>query len=392
VSLIEIEQRGTPADRAILSPQQKHSGDIVLRSIAFILVIAATGGLSGCRQDMQDQPKFVPLRGTTFFADGRSARYQLAGTIARGQEQTDTYLLTGMTDGKEGDRFPFPITRAVLERGQERFNIYCSPCHSRVGNGEGRIVERGYYQAANFHSLRLREAPAGHFFNVITRGYGAMPDYHAELAPADRWAVAAYIRALQLSQNAKPADAAPGAHVVSLTEAANREGLPATFAEEDWMHPRTVTAVPAAAGRAESAPAPATVMTASLSSPKPQSQDGAAGQSGSKSDEKAAGTGVKAAGGDQAPAAAPAEATAGDAAAGKQLYTENCQICHQANRQGIPPLIPSLEGIVAKVGAPKIHQVVTDGIPTAKPPMPSFASKFSATDIDNLVAFLKTKP
>ena len=361
----------------------------MLRSISLILAITFTAFLSGCRQDMQDQPKFVPLRGTTFFADGRSARVQLAGTVARGQEQTDTYFLTGMVGDKEGDGFPFPITRAVLERGQERFNIYCSPCHSRVGNGEGRIVERGYYQAANFQSDRLRDAPAGHFFHVITHGYGVMPDYHIELAPADRWAVVAYIRALQLSQNAKAADAAPGAQVVSLTEVADKEGLPATFADDDWLHRATLSPVRATPVASAATSAPQNAMTASLSSPK--SQDGTASQSSSKSEEKPSQSEQKPAGPDQPPAAASAQGT-GDPAAGKQLYTQNCQICHQANRQGMPPLIPSLEGIVAKVGAPKIHQVVIDGIPAAKPPMPSFASKFSASDIDNIIAFLKTKP
>ena len=367
--------------------QQNTPGVPLPRSIPFIFAITVTAILSGCRQDMRDQPKFVPLRGTTFFADGRSARVQLAGTVARGQEQTDTYFLTGMVGEKEGDGFPFPITRAVLDRGQERFNIYCSPCHSRVGNGEGRIVERGYYQAANFQTDRLRDAPAGHFFHVITHGYGVMPDYHIELAPADRWAVVAYIRALQLSQNAKETDAAPGAQVVSLTKVADKEGLPATFADDDWLHRATLS--PPAALTATSAPQ--NVMTASLGSPKPQSQEGAATQGGSKSEEKPSQAEQKPAAQDQPPAAAPVEA-AGDPAAGKQLYAQNCQICHQANRQGMPPLIPSLEGIVAKVGAPKIHQVVTDGIPTAKPPMPAFAGKFSASDMDNLIAFLKTKP
>ena len=115
---------------------------------SFALILAVTLTVAGCRQDMHDQPKFTPQRGTEFFADGRSARSQQAGTVARGQEQSGSYFLTGMSDGKEGDGLPFPVTMTVLERGQERFNIYCAPCHSRVGNGEGRIVERGYYQAA----------------------------------------------------------------------------------------------------------------------------------------------------------------------------------------------------------------------------------------------------
>ena len=115
---------------------------------------------------------------------------------------------------------PFPVTMEVLERGQERYNIYCTPCHSRVGNGAGMIVERGYRPAGNFHTQRLMAAPLGHFFNVMTNGYGAMPDYEAQVAPVDRWAIVAYIKALQLSQDAKPADAAPGAQIQSLDDIA----------------------------------------------------------------------------------------------------------------------------------------------------------------------------
>ena len=341
----------------------------MVRSIALILAVTLTA--AGCRQDMQDQPKFIPQRGTEFFADGRSARNQVAGTVARGQEQSGSYFLTGMSGGKEGDGLPFPVTMTVLERGQERFNIYCSPCHSRVGNGQGRIVQRGYQQAADFHSDRLREAPAGHFFNVITHGYGAMPNYHAELAPADRWAVVAYIRALQLSQNAKISDAVPGVQIASLIQVTKDEGLPPAFAEEDWIHPVTPSAIFAVAPAPQAATAP-------LSSPGPKSQESAAGQGGSKSQEHS-----------MEPEDKPAT---GDPAAGKQLYVGNCQMCHQANREGIPPMIPSLVGIVTKVGAPHIRQTVISGIPTGKPAMPSFASKFSATDLDNLIAFLKTKP
>ena len=223
-------------------------GEHLLRSFTIAVAVALAVGLAGCRQDMQDQPRMFPQRGSAFFADGRSRAFRMPGTVARGQEQTDSYFLTGMSDGKEGDGFPFPVTMQVLERGQERFNIYCSPCHSRVGNGEGRIVQRGYQQAPDFHSERLRAAPAGHFFNVITRGYGAMPDYHIELAPADRWAVVAYIRALQLSQNATTADAAPGAHIVSLLEAASEQGLPTAFAEHSWMHPTSPQPIPASGG------------------------------------------------------------------------------------------------------------------------------------------------
>lgn len=198
----------------------------------------------GCRQDMHDQPKFFPQRGTTLYADGRSVRPQVANTVAREQLHQDSYFYTGMVDGKEGDGLPFPVTAEVLKRGQERYNIYCTPCHSRVGNGEGMIVQRGYAKAGNFHTARLEAAPLGHFFHVITNGYGAMPEYSAQVTPVDRWAIAAYIRALQLSQNATQADVPAGAHVEPLSEAAEHEGLSAGFIKE-WSVPATaVTGTP----------------------------------------------------------------------------------------------------------------------------------------------------
>ena len=360
-------------------PASKVLEVLVFRSVVAGAGIALSLGLVGCRQDMQDQPKFVPLRSTSFFPDGRSARTQVPGTVARGQAHIDDYFLTGMVGGKEGDALPFPATLAVLERGQERFNIYCSPCHSRVGNGQGRIVERGYYQAADFQSERLRQAPLGHFFNVMTHGYGAMPDYHVELAPADRWAIVAYIRALQLSQEAKTADAAPGAKIMSLEQVAAAQGLAKSFADEDW----TGKAAPAAAVAATTAQRAANAATTqgpstSSSAPSQQNSEGTPAESSTP------------AGADQR-ASVPAEPT-GDPAAGRQIYMDNCAMCHQPSRAGLPPMFPSLVGIVDKVGAPKIRQVVTNGIPTAKPPMPAFASKFSSSDIDNLIAFLKTKP
>jgi hypothetical protein len=209
-----------------------------IRRIAAVCGVAAASVLAGCRQDMQDQPKFVPQRGTDFYADGRSVRPQVENTVARGQLHEDTYFYTGMQGGKEGDGLPFPVTKEVLERGQERYNVYCTPCHSRVGNGAGMIVQRGYRPAGNFHTPRLMAAPLGHFFNVMTNGYGAMPDYAAQLTPQDRWAVVAYIKALQLSQDAKPGDAAAGATVEPLSDIAAREGLPASFASE-WILPAT---------------------------------------------------------------------------------------------------------------------------------------------------------
>jgi mono/diheme cytochrome c family protein len=189
---------------------------------------------------MQDQPKFIPQRGTDFYTDGRSARPQVENTVARGQLHQDPYFYTGLgADGKEGSAMPFPVTMEVLERGQERFNIYCAPCHSRVGNGAGMIVQRGYRPAGNFHTPRLMAMPLGHFFNVMTNGYGAMPDYKAQVSPADRWAIVAYIKALQLSQNAKPADEAPGVQVESLSNIARQEGFDDPNFGNEWALPKT---------------------------------------------------------------------------------------------------------------------------------------------------------
>jgi hypothetical protein len=213
-----------------------------MRKLGAAGAMAMTLVLAGCRQDMHNQPKFVPQRGTAFFADGRSARPQVENTVGRDQLHEDSYFYTGLQGGKEGDGLPIDLTPAVLERGQERFNIYCTPCHSRVGNGNGMIVSRGYKPAGNFHSDRLREAPLGHFFSVMTNGYGAMPDYSAQLTPEDRWAVAAYIRALQLSQNAKPSDVPAGEHPVDLHEIAKTQGMLPSFAD-NWANDLPATAV-----------------------------------------------------------------------------------------------------------------------------------------------------
>jgi len=181
----------------------------------------AVVSMVGCRQDMHDQPKFIPLRSSEFFADGRSARVPVAGTVARGELRADTYFYTGLEGKEPGNRLPFPLTRGVLERGQERYNIYCAPCHSRVGDGRGMIVLRGFREPPTFHQDRLRQAALGHYVDVITRGFGAMPDHAAQVAPEDRWAIAAYIRALQLSQSASLADVpqAERDHITSLPPA-----------------------------------------------------------------------------------------------------------------------------------------------------------------------------
>jgi mono/diheme cytochrome c family protein len=162
--------------------------------------------VAGCRQQMADQPRYEPLSHSAFFGDERSARPLVEGTVARGQLRGDEHLYRGIAGGKLAETFPFPVTRAVLARGQERFNIFCSPCHDRLGNGQGMVVRRGYRAPPSYHIDRLRQAPPGHFFQVMTNGFGAMPDYAQQIRAADRWAIVAYIRALQLSQHAVLAD------------------------------------------------------------------------------------------------------------------------------------------------------------------------------------------
>jgi Cytochrome C oxidase, cbb3-type, subunit III len=230
----------SPWWRWIINTQVKQ----IARRAGFATAALGLMFVLGCRQDMQDQPKFFPQRGTDFYTDGRSVRPQVENTVARNQLHEDGYFSTGLVNGKEGDGMPFPATLEVLERGQERYNVYCTPCHSRVGNGIGMIVQRGYSKAGSFHSERLEKAPLGHFFNVISNGYGSMPDYSAQITPADRWAIVAYIRALQLSQKATQADVPAGAHVEPLPSIADREGLPASFAEEWTLPPTAVTGTP----------------------------------------------------------------------------------------------------------------------------------------------------
>ena len=201
----------------------------------FLLIFAFLA--SACRQDMHNQPRYEPLEpiediGT--ITDGRSARPLVEGTVARGSLNDDPLLLasragaaqanpnaggqaaTAAAAGAQGqtgqgfsNTFPFPVTEEVLDRGEERYNIYCSVCHDLTGSGMGMVVRRGYRKPPSFHEDRLRQAPAGYFFDVITNGFGAMPDYAASINPSDRWAIVAYIRALQLSQRATPADVPP---------------------------------------------------------------------------------------------------------------------------------------------------------------------------------------
>jgi hypothetical protein len=172
-----------------------------------ILLTAALAMLMpGCRQDMHNQPRYKPLAETPFFGDGRSERPEIAGTVARGHLHTDTLRYQGKANNVDAEEFPFAITRADVLRGQERFNIFCSPCHSKTGDGNGMIVRRGFHQAASYHTDKLRNAPVGHFFDVITNGFGAMPSYGSRVEADDRWRIIAYIRALQLSENATIAD------------------------------------------------------------------------------------------------------------------------------------------------------------------------------------------
>ena len=214
--------------------------------MARVLTVSGLSALlliTGCRQDMQNQPKLIPQRGSAMFADHRGARPQVVNTVARGQLHEDSYFYTGVVQGANGYReeqnlMPFPVTLEVLKRGQERFNVYCSPCHSRVGNGLGAIVDRGYKPAANFHDQVRLSQPVSHYFYVMTHGYGAMPDYSAQLVPEDRWAVAAYIRALQLSQAATSKDVPAGVQVKDLKDIAKERRLPEGFAEP-WALPST---------------------------------------------------------------------------------------------------------------------------------------------------------
>jgi len=157
--------------------------------------------LASCRQKMANQPKYDPLEPSDFFADGMSARPRIAGTVARGELAGNGFLETGKINNADADGFPFPVTEQVINRGQERFNIYCSECHGRLGDGNGMIPSRGFRHPPTFHSVSLRTAKTGHFFDVMTNGFGAMPPYATQVPVPDRWAIIAYIRALQLSQN-----------------------------------------------------------------------------------------------------------------------------------------------------------------------------------------------
>jgi mono/diheme cytochrome c family protein len=169
------------------------------RISAFCLLLSA---FLGCRQKMAVQPRYDPLEPSDFFADHMAARPRIAGTVARGEVAIAGPAATGKINGVDVDGYPFPVTTAVMNRGQERFNIYCSPCHGRLGDGNGMIPSRGYRRPPSYHTDALRTAKTGHFFDVMTNGFGAMPSYAPQVSVQDRWAIIAYIRALQLAHNA----------------------------------------------------------------------------------------------------------------------------------------------------------------------------------------------
>jgi hypothetical protein len=196
---------------------------------ALLALIAFT---AGCRLDMHLQPYYRPLAKSEFFNDDRSARLPVEGTVARGDLRDDAYLYTGKVGNALGDYMPFPVTKEVLERGRERFNITCTPCHGRVGDGNGFIPTRGFRQPPSFHIDRLRKAPIAYFFDVDTNGFGVMPDYAAQVAVRDRWCIAAYIRALQLSQNATSGDIPAGQKIPSPAPQFRDIGTGATLPQE----------------------------------------------------------------------------------------------------------------------------------------------------------------
>ena len=202
------------------------------------LLMAAVTLLSACRIDMHVQPKQNPLSRSDFFPDQRSERPPVEGTVARGQLHEDTYFYTGKLGNNPGDYMPFPVTKEVLERGRERYNIFCAPCHSRVGDGNGFVPSRGFARKPpSYHIPRLQKAPLGYFYDVMTNGFGIMPDYASQIPPRDRWNIVAYIRALQLSQSATMADVPAGQPVPS--EPPQFRGQPGSGATLPVIEPAT---------------------------------------------------------------------------------------------------------------------------------------------------------
>jgi mono/diheme cytochrome c family protein len=192
--------------------------------------LLAVLALAGCRQDMHDQPRFKPFAKSDFYSDLRSERPPVEGTVARGELHADTYFYTGKVGNNPGDYMPFPVTQEVLERGRQRFDIFCAPCHSRTGDGNGTVPARGFpRKPPSYHTERLRKTPLGYFFDVITNGFGIMPDYASQIPARDRWCIVAYIKALQLSQDATMADVPAGQAVPSAAPRFEAPGSGATL-------------------------------------------------------------------------------------------------------------------------------------------------------------------
>jgi cytochrome c5 len=196
------------------------------RLLVTIVALAAMLTLGACRQKMANQPRYDPYESSDFFADGMASRPRLAGTVARGEISTNPFFDTGKINGQVGDGFPMPVTLDVIDDGHERYDIYCGQCHGRVGDGNGMIPSRGYRKPPSFHIDRLRTATTGHYFDVMTNGFGAMPPYGTMISAKDRWAIIAYIRALQLSQHATVADV-PAADRAKLDAPATAAHVPA---------------------------------------------------------------------------------------------------------------------------------------------------------------------
>lgn len=193
------------------------------RTSTALLALALAFTLTGCRQDMHNQPKYQPLEASRFFEDGQASRPWIEGTVARGQLQADPVYFSGMTaEGELATILPIPIDRQTLENGRDLFNAFCAPCHDYVGTGQGMIVQRGFKRPTSFHDQRLRDAPVGYYFDVMSNGFGDMSSYAAQIEPQERWAIAAYVRVLQLSQNVP----------LEVLTAADRSQLPATAGAE----------------------------------------------------------------------------------------------------------------------------------------------------------------
>jgi hypothetical protein len=221
-----VRKGGIPRKLAVWGPLRP----LGKRMLSLATLLTTIALVSACRLDMQVQPRVNPLAKSDFFPDQRSARPPVEGTVARGQLHEDAYFYTGKIGNTPGDYMPFPVTREVLDRGRERYNIFCAPCHSRIGDGNGFVPSRGFARKPpSYHIPRLQKAPVGYFYDVITEGFGIMPDYSSQIPPRDRWNIVAYVRALQLSQNATRADVPAGQSVPSVPPKFSEPGNGATL-------------------------------------------------------------------------------------------------------------------------------------------------------------------